>query len=335
MKQEFPLVSVIIPARNEEDYIEQCINSVLDSGYPKKKLEVIVVDGMSEDRTSEIIEEYSAKHESVQRLENPGLIASTALNLGIKYSKGNMIVRMDAHALYPPDYISKCIKHLQDTGVDNVGGMCRMTPGSASITSRGIALALSHPFGVGNSYFRIGSKEPRLVDTVPFGCYRREVFEKIGMFNENLARNQDIEFNLRLKRAGAKILLVPDIVSHYYARPDLRGLFKQNFWNGFWVIYSNRYAKTPFSWRHLIPFVFVLSLMGSLFLSVFWKLFFYLFLVVSGSYLVASISFGLNVSLKNSLRLYPSVVLSFFVLHFSYGLGSLWGLAKLILRGRN
>lgn len=330
MSCDTPYISIIIPCRNEEEFIAKCLNSIVNNDYSKENLEILVVDGMSKDRTRQIVDEYIKQYSFINLLDNPKMIAPSALNIGIENAKGEIIMRMDAHATYEKDYISKCVNYMKKYEADNVGGKMITISGNDGLVSKAIVLVLSHRFGVGDSYFRIGTKEPKFVDTVPFGCYKKEVFEKIGLFNESLVRNQDIEFNLRLKKAGGKILLVPDIVSYYYARSNLKSLFMQNFGNGLWVIYSNRFAKAPFSWRHLIPFIFVLSLLGSLFLSIFWKPFLYLFLIIILTYLTANVFFSLSISIKNGIKLFPFIVISFFVLHFSYGLGSLCGLMKLI-----
>jgi cellulose synthase/poly-beta-1,6-N-acetylglucosamine synthase-like glycosyltransferase len=256
-------VSIIIPCRNEEKYISKCLDSLLDNNYPKGLIEIFMIDGMSEDNTREIIKRYIEKYPFIKLLNNSKRIVPTALNIGIKEVRGDIVIRIDAHSIYPSNYIEKLVLWIRESKTDNVGGIFITKPGAETAIARAIAVILSHPFGVGNGLFRIGIKEPKYVDTVPFGAYRREVFNKIGLFNERLIRNQDLEFNLRLKKAGGKILLVPEIVSYYYARADLKGLFKQNFWNGFWVIYSTKFAKMPFSVRHLIPFFFLISLKGN------------------------------------------------------------------------
>lgn len=327
----FPFVSIIIPCRNEEKFIAKCLDSIIANDYPKDKIEILIVDGMSEDETRDIVREYAQKYPFIKLLNNNKKITPVALNFGINQANGEIIFTLSAHVIYEKDYISKCTKYLSEYGADDVGGIMKTVPENDTILGKAIIFALSNKFGVGNSYFRIGSKEPKFVDTVPFGCYRREVFEKIGLFNENLVRNQDIEFNLRLKKAGGKILLAPDIVSYYYARSNLKGLFRQNFLNGFWVIYSNKFAKTPFSLRHLVPFVFVFSLIGSLLLSIFWLPFIALFFGIFGIYLLANIFFSLKLAVKNGLHLFPLIVVSFFALHFSYGIGSLWGLIRLVI----
>ncbi len=238
---------------------------------------------------------------------------------------------MDAHNTYEKDYISKCVRNLKDFNADNVGGVWITEPGADTIVAKSIALALCHPFGVGNAYFRIGLKEPKEVDTVPFGTYHKRIFDKIGMFNEHLVRNQDIELNLRLKKSGGKILLLPDIISYYHARSTLKALAINNFWNGFWVIYSTNFADMPFSVRHLIPFFFVLALIFSFILSLFSQFFFYLLSFITGLYCMVAIIFSLKISLRNDLRYFPFLFAVFSTLHCSYGLGSIWGTIRKVI----
>jgi len=322
-------VSIVIPCRNEEKYINQCIDSLLNNSYPKDLIEIIIIDGMSEDNTREIIKRYIEKHSFIKLTNNLKKIVPTALNIGIKKARGDIIIRIDVHSTYPSNYIENLVLWSRKTKADNVGGIWITKAGAETSIAKAIALALSHPFGVGNPYFRIGTKESKYVDTVPFGCYRKEIFKKIGLFNEKLIRNQDLEFNLRLKKMGGRILLVPEIVSYYYARADLKGLFKQNFWNGFWVVYSIKFTKTPFSLRHLIPFFFVLSICGSLILSFVYRPCIYLFVLVFASYFISNLLFSLGMSFKKGIKCFIPSILSFTTLHFSYGFGSIWGLIKL------
>ena len=323
-------ITILIPCRNEEKYIGQCLNSIIKQISSGEKIEVLVIDGMSEDKTREIVKNIIKKHSFIKLLDNPLKIVPTALNIGIKIAKGKVLIRMDAHNIYENNYISKSVEYLNLYKVDNVGGVCYTIRGDDTIVAESIASVLTHPFGVGNSYFRIGIKEPKFVDTVPFGCYKKEVFEKIGLFDENLVRNQDIEFNLRLKKRGGKILLVPEIRSYYFARSTLPALAKNNFLNGFWIIYSTRFAKMVFSIRHLIPFFFILSICGSLFLSLIFKPFLLLFVSILTLYLMLNFFFSFKISLKKGFRHFFPLVLSFCTLHVSYGFGSFWGLAKLL-----
>ena len=172
------MVTIIIPCRNEERYIGKCLESIINNDYPKDDLEVLVIDGVSDDRTRDIISKYTQQYSFISLFDNLKKIVPTALNIGIQNAKGDVVIRMDAHTTYEKDYVSKCVEYLQKRGVDNAGGVCVTLPGDDTVMAKSIALALSHPFGVGNSYFRIGLKEPKYVDTVPFGSYKKEVFEK-------------------------------------------------------------------------------------------------------------------------------------------------------------
>ena len=311
-----PFVSIIIPCRNEEKFVSSCFDSIITNNYPKDKLEILIIDGMSEDGTREIVKHYSQKNSFIRLLENPKKYTPFALNIGIKQAKGEVIVRMDAHSTYDKDYILKCIKYLDEYKADNVGGVWITIPKENTLIGKSIAFALSHPFGAGNAYYRMGGQqEPKEVDTVPFGCYKREVFDKIGLFNENLVRSQDMEFNLRLKKAGGKILLVPNIVSYYYPKSNLKDFFLHNFEDGVWAIYPLKFVKAPLRLRHYIPLFFVLTLPLSI-----WP------------YILVSLFFSFKITLiKKDVRLFFVMPLVFSVRHFGYGLGSVWGLIKLII----
>jgi glycosyltransferase involved in cell wall biosynthesis len=325
-------VSIIIPCRNEEKFIAKCLDSIINNDYTKERLEVLLVNGMSEDKTREIVQEYTQQYSFIRLLDNPKKITPVALNIGIKHAKGEIIMRMDAHTTYEKDYISKCVKYLGEYNADNVGGLWKIVPRDNTIVGKAIALASSHPLGGGNAYYRVGSEEPRWVDTVPFGCYKKEVFERIGLYNEELARSQDMEFNLRMKRAGGKILLHPEIVSYYYTRSNLKAIFKHRFVDGIWAIYPLKFVSMPFSWRHYVPLVFVSSLIGSAALSVFSQIFLWLFLFILGSYALTNVYFSVKITAKEKdFRYLFWMPIMFATLHIGYGLGSLWGLLKVIM----
>ncbi len=327
-------ISIIIPCRNEGKFISKCLESIILQDYSKEKLEVLVVDGMSEDGTREILKGYAKKYLFIKVLDNPKKITPCALNIGIKNAKGEIIMRIDAHTTCEKDYMLKCIKYLNGYNADNVGGIMVTLPRDSSLLGKAIAIVLSHPFGVGNSVFRTGAKEPKWVDTVFGGCYKKEVFDKIGLFNENLPRGQDMEFNLRLKRAGLKTLLVPEIVSYYYARSEFKPFCKYNFKNGLWAILPFKYTKImPVSLRHLVPFIFVLSIIVSGVLSFFSSIFFWLFLLIVGSYSLINICFSLKIALrKKNVKYLFTIPIIFASLHIGYGLGSIWGVVKLVGR---
>lgn len=325
-----PFVSIVIPCRNEENYIGRCLDSIVSQDYPKEKMEVLLVDGASEDKTREIAEQYSKRFSFIKILPNPRKFTPFGLNLGIKAARGEVVARMDAHADYDEEYISKCVKYLKKYGADNVGGAIQTLPEKNTLISRAIALSLSHFFGAGGSDFRLGAKEPRWVDTVFGGCFRKEIFDKIGLFNEKLIRSQDLEFNLRLKKAGGKILLAPDIICHYYPKSNFSDFFFHNFRDGIWSVYPLKFGL-KFSLRHFIPLIFVSGLIFLLVFSLFSEAFFHLLLSVVFFYFLASFFFSLEIALKNrETGLFFVLPLAFAVRHFGYGLGSFGGLLKIL-----
>jgi glycosyltransferase involved in cell wall biosynthesis len=326
-----PFVSIIIPCRNEEKFIGKCLESIIMNDFPKEKLELLVIDGMSEDKTREIINNYAESYTYIRVLENPRKVVPTALNIGIKNAEGQIIIRMDAHNIYSKDYISKCVQYLKKYNVDNVGGIWVTLPGADTVIAQSIALALAHPFGVGNAYYRVGSKEPKLVDTIPFGCYRKDVFERIGLFDEDLIRNQDDEFNIRLTRNGGKILLVPDIVSYYYARETLLKLSRMFFQYGYFKPLVVKKVGSVLTWRQLIPSLFITSLIISGILSLMTKFFFVVFILIFLSYLFANIFFSLIIILNKGIKYLFFLPAVFTTMHFSYGIGYLKGIWDFIL----
>jgi len=324
-------VSVIIPCYNEEKYIAQCFDSILENTIVKKLLEVYAVDGGSTDNTRDIIKEYSKKYELIQLLNNPKKNASSALNIGIKRSEGDVIIRMDAHAKYGKKYIENCVTYLKKYNADNVGGTINTIPGADTEQAKSIAWVLSSPFGVGNSDFRIGSKQPKWVDTVFGGCYKKEVFEKIGFFNENLERSQDFDFNLRLVRSGGKILLIPTIKSDYYAKSKLKDFFKHNFNDGVWAILPVKYGSPVFKIRHLLAGGFVGGLIFLIVISFFSMFFLWLFIIISTFYIITNFYFSFKISFQNKcIKCIPLVFTAFVFRHFGYGFGTLWGLLRLL-----
>lgn len=326
-----PTVSVIIPCRNEEKFIGECLRSIIESDFPLKDLEVIVVDGMSEDRTRHIVAGIFEKYPFIKLMDNPNKIVSSALNIGIRAARGRIIMRMDAHARYANNYIRKCVEHLETSGADNVGGICITVPPVNTLFAQAIAMALSHPFGVGNAYFRIGSGKPRYVDTVPFGCYRREVFDKIGLFKEDLIRNQDDEFNLRLIKNGGKILLAPDIISYYYSRDSLWKLSKMYYQYGYFKPLVLRNNKKLGSLRQLVPAAFIVVLLISLALSFAGEGYYQMFVFIVTLYAASVLAFSFSLSLKKGLRFFLVFPPVFSALHFSYGIGYLNGLFSFLL----
>jgi len=321
-----PKISIIIPCFNEEKHIAHCLDSILLSDYDRSNIEILVVDGMSSDKTREIVASYSKKYTYIKLLSNPDKIVPKAMNLAIKEAKGAYIIRLDAHASYPTNYFSKLIEWHQKLDADNVGCVIVTEVKNMNKKSASIKEILSHKFGVGNSDFRTGIKEVKEVDTVPFGCYKKEVFEQYGYYDERLIRNQDIELNKRIINGGGKIYLIPDVKCTYYARENFSDLAKNNFANGKWNILTAYYTKTlnSLSLRHFIPLLFLLSLLVPLFLSIFTAKFAYVALVSLSSYLALVIIMSFKLRGEETTIFY--LIGSFLTLHLSYGLGSLVGI---------
>jgi glycosyltransferase involved in cell wall biosynthesis len=331
----WPLVSVVVPCRNEEHYIERCLESIVASTYPKDRIEVLVCDGRSDDRTRDIVATFAARYDWIRLLDNPGRIAPTALNVGIRQAHGDLIVRMDAHAIYPPEYVTQLVAAMHETNADNVGGRLVTLPADASLMSRAIARALSHPFGVGNAYFRIGARERRWADTVPFGCYRREVFGRIGMFDEELVRNQDDEFNSRLVRRGGRVLLDPAIVAFYYARSSLRALSRMFYQYGLFKPLVARKVGRVMTVRQLVPPALLAALLWTGVAAIVAPGTVMLFAAVLGTYLAALMAAAIGASAGEGPRFAAVMLIVFATLHASYGFGFLRGLVNLAVRRRN
>src|SRR5256886_3349417 len=228
-----PFVSIVVPCRNEAEYIGPMLDSMLANAYPRDRLEVLIVDGMSDDGTRAVITDYASRYPMIQLLDNPERTTPHALNLGIARARGRIIMRMDAHAAYPTNYIADLVDCMERTGADSVGASWRTQPGDTTIMARAIAAAVAHPFGMGNAQYRLGTTRERDVDTLQCGSYRRDVFERLGPFDEDLVRSQDSELTFRVLRAGGRVLLVPGVVATYYAPAVLGKLWRMFFQYGF------------------------------------------------------------------------------------------------------
>lgn len=320
-----PLVSIVIPCRNERGWIGRCLDSLLDGSYPPDRLEILVVDGMSDDGTREEVSAYARTHDHIRLIDNPARVTPIALNIGIRSARGDVVMRVDAHNSYPDNYVASLVEWLERSGADNVGGVCITEPGGPGPGARAIAIAMSHPLGVGNSYFRIGTSEPRWVDTVPFGCYRREVFDRIGLFDEDLIRNQDDELNMRLIRAGGRILLVPDVVSSYHARDTLGKLWRMYYQYGYFKPLVARKVGGVFTWRQLVPPAFVLALVVSTIAAIVLPKSSLALALIVAAYLVAIAAIAIPVAARHGARVALAFCTAIPVLHLSYGLGFLKG----------
>ncbi|MCK4678880.1 MAG: glycosyltransferase family 2 protein [Bacteroidales bacterium] len=325
-------VSVIIPCRNEVQYIGQCLDSVLKNDYPFHDLEILVIDGMSEDGTREIVRNYFEKHPFIKLLDNPRKITPAALNTGIKHSKGEIIIRMDAHARYPNNYISVLVHYLNELDCDNVGGLWETLPGGEGIIARAIAVATSSPFGIGDAWYRIGTNQIREVDTVPYGCFKRELFDRIGLFDEELIRNQDDEFNARIKKNGGKIFLIPGIKIEYFARDTIRKMIKMFFQFGCYKPLVNIKIGKPATLRQLVPPLFVLYLLSLILILVLKPDIILPALSVLTIYWIISALGSLVYAIKHKKSTFTILLpIIFFLIHSSYGFGYLAGIINFLI----
>ena len=334
MPTVLPSVSIVVPCRNEKHYIAECLDSILACDYPPDRLEVLVLDGMSDDGTRQVLDGYSAGRALIRVLDNRQRVTPVALNLAIRAAGGDVIVRMDAHVVYPKNYVSRLVAALDEFGADNVGAVLRTLPANQSPMGRAIAIGMSHPFGVGTSYFRIGTDQPRWVDTIAFFCVRRETFDRVGLFDEELIRHQDGEFNARLIGAGGRILLIPDIVSYYYARSTLRQVGRMFYQYGYFKPLVAKKLGRFMTVRQLIPPGFVLALVTSAIGALVWQPALILFGLVAGSYALVVGGCAIQTALKEgpSTGLALAAVLP--VIHVSYGTGFWWRVIELLLPTR-
>ena len=318
-------VSIVIPMRNEEKRIASCLNSILANDFPRDEMEIIVADGRSEDRSRQIVEELATRHPQIRIIDNPKRIVPPGLNVAISVSRGRYIIRMDAHSEYPSNYVSACVRELESGVADVVGGRLITCPGADTAVARAIALVSQHPFGVGNSGFRLGW-QGRYVDTVPFGAFRREVFEHVGLFRERLVRHQDFEMNARIREAGGRIFLSPAISLTYYNLPTLSKWLQRTFRDPLWV--GRAWMRYPITlcWRHGAPLALLMAVMIPLLLSSVLPFMAIISLASLSLYLVGALGSSLQIALRHGIKLLPVAALLFVSLHILYGLGLLFGL---------
>jgi glycosyltransferase involved in cell wall biosynthesis len=321
-------VSIIIPCRNEVNYIQRCINSIQQNDYPLK--EIIVIDGMSDDGTRKVIERLAKTDQDIIVKDNPERITPIAMNIGVRSATGDYIMIAGAHSSYPANYISTLVEFLEKLPYAVGTGGVMKTETDGSMVSIAIAKVLSDKWGVGNSMFRVGTRQPMEVDTLPFGLYYKQVFDKTGMYHEALRRNQDIEWSRRVTQKAGKLYLIPQVYCTYFLRGNYKYLSRSNYMNGHWNILTVYITKklSSLSLRHFIPLLFILSLVAPVVISIFtipWIallspliLFAYLLFLMIHSFRIVE-------KKRNVFRIF----FSFPVLHFSYAIGSLTGLFRI------
>ena len=326
---DLPFVSVMIPMRNEVGSIAACLDSVLAQDYPSDCFEVLVVDGASSDGSDALIERYAQRDRRVRLLRNPRRIVPTALNIAIRAAAGDIIMRVDGHTHIAPDYLRIGVETLQRTGADNVGGPMVAVGGGGSV-GEAIALATSSRFGIG-SYFHYGRSEAE-VDTVYLGMYPRRIFERIGLFDEEMVRNQDDEFNYRLRKAGGRIVLTPAMRSWYQNRRSLTALAKQYAQYGLWKVRVLQKHPAQMSVRHFVPPALVHGLVLPLLLVPWMPAVALLSLAQAGIYVVAVSAVSAGIAGRHGWRLFAPLVATFAALHLSWGAGFAVGMGRFALR---
>lgn len=319
-----PLVSVVIPCYNEEEAIGQVLEALADQSYPLSRLEVLVVDGMSTDATRMQIAGFRARRPdlSVRVIDNPRRAIPTAMNLGIAQARGEYVVRMDAHARPSPDYVARCVALLQAGAGDNVGGRWLIEPGADTHLAKAIALAVSHPFGIGDALYRYAQRAA-YVDTVPFGAFRRDLFERVGVYDEQLLSNEDYDLNYRIRKAGGRIFFSPDIHCTYYARRTLGALARQYFRYGWWKVRMLRKYPAAIRWRQLVPPAFVAGLLGLGVLAGLVPGMGWAWLALVAVYLLISGSVALRLARRRGAgwRVAAWLLAAFATIHLSWGIG--------------
>lgn len=329
---ELPLVSVVMPVRNEAAFIARSLGAVVQQDYPAHRLEVLVADGMSSDGTREEIARLAAAcpRMRITIIDNPGRIAPTGINAAMPAARGAIIVRVDGHCEIAPDYVRRCVEHLQSGDADGVGGP--ITTIGQSATAEVIAVAMSSSFGVGGSAFRTLRDRTTLTDTIAFPAYTREIVERAGPYDEELVRNQDDEYNYRLRKLGARLLLAADVQSKYYSRSSLTALARQYFQYGYWKVRVLQKHPRQMRPRQFVPACFMALLLGLAAAAPFSRGAAYGLVILLGAYFSACAAATVLAARQLTWRKAPLLPLCFVLLHWSYGLGFLVGLVRFCRR---
>ena len=323
-----PTVSVLMPVRNEASFIRRSLAAVLAQDYPQQLLQIIVADGMSTDGTRAIVEELAKQHANVTLIDNPGGIVACGLNAALAHATGEVVVRVDGHCEIASNYVRCCVAHIQSEGVEAVGGPVETI--GESYVARAIATAMSSPFGVGGSAFRLANSKTQFADTVPFPAYTRSLIDRAGLFDEELVRNQDDEYNYRLRKLGTKVLLASDVRSRYYSRVTLSSLARQYYQYGFWKVRVMQKHPRQMQPRQFLPPLLVLGLIVGLVLSAVAPSMRLAFVLAVAAYALVALLASILAAWprKHDWKLIPVLPIAFVLLHVSYGCGFLVGLAK-------
>jgi len=315
-----------MPVRNEAAFIKRSVDAVTSQGYPHDRTEILIADGRSQDGTREIIGSLQQRYTNVKLIDNPGKIVAVGLNAALREAKGEIIVRVDGHCEVAPDYLSQCVRHIVNDGVDAVGGPVETI--GQSLTARAIAGAMSSRFGVGGSAFRMVNSSTQFTDTVAFPAYRRSLIDRAGPFDEELVRNQDDEYNYRLRKLGVKILLAADIRSRYYSRATFARLGSQYFQYGYWKVRVMQKHPRQMQPRQFAPLLLVIGLLAGLLMTPIFPTARYFTALIVGLYALGLSAASIISARKSNWQLLPLLPVAFAILHLTYGLGFLFGLMK-------
>ena len=318
----FPFLSVLLAVKNEEKYIEHTLKMLFEQDYPQNKFEVIVADGCSDDKTPEIIEKFSAKHENYTLVKNEKILSASGWNLGIERSQGEVVSFLSGHVDFKKDYYRKLVKRL-DKDICGVGGPS-FTKGKG-IKGKIISLAYLSIFGSGGASFLSDSEEGD-VESIVFGCYWKKDIQKAGGFDENCFRGQDWDLNVRLRSLGYRLYKVNDVKTEPFVRDSFKSLWKRHYNAGLWKMYINRKYKNSFLVRHLIPPVFSLGLTVAIIAGLFWSV----LLLIPAFMFLFYLMISLQMTIKYHLKFYNIFIFMpvFFIIHYSYGVGFILGLGK-------
>lgn len=326
------LASVIIPMLNEERHIGQCLKAVADNDLDASRYEVIVVDGGSTDRCVEIATEAGKRLPNFRIVANPQRVIPVAMNIGIQQARGSYIIRLDAHSECAPDYLTQCIEELDNMRAWNVGGTWQVRAGADSYISRTLALLVQHPFGVGNAKYRLG--ESGFVDTVPYGAFPKEVFDRVGLYREDLPVHEDYELNARIRKHGGQIYLSSRLSSVYHHPASLGAALRKAWRYGFWDAVSWKKYPYCFAWRHALPFFFVLATLIFAALSPWFPIARNAALALLLGYAVVAIAASFHVARRNGWRYLPMLPVLFMLRHVVFGVASLLGMLVPAKRSR-
>ena len=319
------LVSIIVPCYNEEATIRLLLNSIYTQSYPRHEIEVVLADGMSTDQTRSVVAAFQKECPDllVRVVDNPKRIIPAALNCALEAAQGEFIVRLDGHSMPYPEYIENCVSDLQASKGDNVGGVWEIHPAGGGWIARSIAAAAAHPFGVGDALYRFTNRAGK-VDTVPFGAFRRSLFDQVGKFDESLLTNEDYEFNTRIRQQGGAVWLDPAIRSVYFARSDLGALAQQYWRYGFWKLRMLRRYPETLRWRQALPPLFIAGCLALALLSILWVTARWMLVIILILYFTLLVFGSLPVAYRQKdARLLIGIPLAIVTMHFSWGAGFL------------